>query len=72
MDLEMGPLLTSMLVSSVGLVLFMYGRRMKRVPQIVVGLVLVVFPYFVSSVWLMLVIGAVLVGGLWALLRMGF
>jgi hypothetical protein len=57
-SLEPGSFFTSLLVSGVGFVLFEYGRRMRRPPQITVGLVLMVFPYFVASVWAMLGITA--------------
>ena len=65
-------LLASLLVSSIGFVLFVYGKRMSRPPQLLVGLILLVYSYFVSSVWLMFVIAALLVGVLWLLLRLGW
>jgi hypothetical protein len=40
---------------------FMYGRRQRRAPHLAVGVLLMVYPYFVSNVALMLVIGVVLV-----------
>ena len=72
MDFEPGPLLASLLVSSVGLVLVMYGKRQKRIPQIAIGVLLLVFPYFLSSAWLILLIGALLCGLLWFALRFGW
>ena len=47
-------------MSSVGFVLLNYGRKMSRTPHLVVGLVLIVFPYFVPSVLAMFSIAAVL------------
>jgi apolipoprotein N-acyltransferase len=44
----------SFMVSLVGLALFIYGKRQKRLPQVMAGLLLMVFPYFVSSLWLLL------------------
>ncbi len=64
-------LLASMLVSAIGLVVFGYGKRLQRVPQIVIGLVLIAFPYVVPSVPLMAGITAVLLGGLWLMIRLG-
>ena len=55
-------LLASVLVGSIGLGLFVYGKRQRRVPHAVAGLVLMVYPYFVPSVALMLVIAAALLG----------
>jgi hypothetical protein len=71
LSLDPGSLIASLLVSSVGFVLFEYGRRMRRVPQIGVGIVLLVYPYFVESVWVMLGIGAVLLVALWLCLLRG-
>ena len=55
-------LLASVVVGSVGLGFFMYGKRQQRVPHLVVGLVLMVFPYLVSSVGLMTIIAVALIG----------
>ena len=55
-------LLASLLVGSVGLGFFAYGKRQRRAPHLAVGVLLMVYPYFVSSVALMLGIAAALVG----------
>jgi hypothetical protein len=55
-------LLASVLIGSVGMGLFMYGRKQRRVPHLAVGILLMVYPYFVPSVALMFVLGAALVG----------
>jgi hypothetical protein len=69
MDLDQYSLIASLIVSSIGFVVFGYGKRLQRVPQIVVGLVLMGFPYLVPSVPLMAAITAVLLGGLWLAIR---
>ena len=71
MDLEGSSLLASLIVSSIGFVVFGYGKRLERVPQIAIGLLLMGFPYFVSSVPLMAAIAAVLLAGLWVAVRFG-
>lgn len=49
------------LVSCVGFVLFSYGRKLKRPPQLVSGLILLVAPYLVPNVaWLLGVMVATL------------
>ena len=53
---------TSLLVGSVGFGFFLYGKRQKRTPHLAVGLLLMVYPYFVSSVTLTVVIAVALVG----------
>ncbi len=55
-------LLASVLLGSVGMGFFMYGKKQRRAPHLAVGVALMVYPYFVSSVALMLIIGAALVG----------
>jgi hypothetical protein len=54
-------LLGSLVVGSVGLGFFMYGKRQQRIPHLVVGLVMMVYPYLVGSVGLMAIIAVVLV-----------
>lgn len=71
MTLDAGSFFASLLVSGVGFVLFEYGRRMRRPPQIAIGLVLLIFPYFVASVWAMVAIAAVLLVLLWLALARG-
>lgn len=66
MDLSSpGSLLASLVIGSIGLGLFLYGRKLQRMPQIAVGATLMVYPYFVTGVGPMLGIGGVLLGGLW-------
>jgi hypothetical protein len=55
-------LLASVFLGSVGLGFFVYGKKQRRAPHLAVGVLLMVYPYFVSSVALMLLIGAGLVG----------
>lgn len=71
MDFDANALLASLVPSSIGLVAFMYGKRQARVPHIAVGLVLMVYPYFVSNILLMFAIAGVLSLGLWLAVRMG-
>ena len=72
MSFDTGSLLTSLLVSSVGFVLLTYGRRMGRPPHMLAGLVLLVYPYFVPGALVMFIIAAVIVGGLWLAVRLGW
>jgi len=64
-------LLASLLVGSIGMGLFVYGKRQRRAPHLVIGIVLMVFPYLVPGVALMFVIAAALVGLLWLLSYLG-
>ena len=42
--------------------LFIYGKRQRRAPHLAIGVVLMVYTYFVPNVALMCVIGAALLG----------
>jgi hypothetical protein len=58
-------LLASVLVGSIGLGVFVYGKKQRRMPHLLVGIVMMVYPYVVPSVALMLVIAFALLGLLW-------
>ncbi len=71
-DLSIGTLCASLIVSSIGCGLFMYGKKQARIPQLVVGLALMGSPYFAGEVGAVLGIAAVLILGLVAALRAGW
>jgi len=54
-------LLWGLLFGSIGLGFFIYGRKQQSVVPLVCGLLLMVFPYFVSNSILLVVIGVALV-----------
>jgi cytochrome bd-type quinol oxidase subunit 1 len=71
MNLSAGWIIASFFVSTVGLGLFLYGKKQVRIPQLAAGIVLMVFPGFVASpAWILGIAGA-LVGGLWITVRAG-
>ena len=53
-------LLWGLLFGSIGLGFFVYGRKQKVVVPLVCGLVLMVFPYFISNTILLVAIGVAL------------
>jgi hypothetical protein len=55
-------LLWGLLFGSIGLGFFVYGKRQKAVVPLVCGLVLIIFPYFISNTILLVAIGVALVG----------
>ena len=71
MDLDANSIIASFIIGSIGMVAFIYGKRQGRFPQMVVGLVLMLYPYFVPNVALMAVIAVVLLAGLWLAVRFG-
>jgi len=44
----------------IGTVALMYGKRMQEWKPMVIGAVMVIYPYFVSQTWLIYVIGCAL------------
>lgn len=71
MSFDSNSLIASMLVSSVGFVLFTYGRKQRRLPHAGVGLLMLVYPYVVTNVPWMLGIAVALSALLWAATYLG-
>lgn len=71
MDLSASSLLAGLFASLLGFVLFRYGRKQARAPQLVTGMALMLFPYFVGGAWAIVGIATALVGALWIALRYG-
>jgi len=72
MPLDPGLLFLSVLISAVGLGLFIYGKKQRRAPQLVAGVLLMGYSYFVGSVAWMLVIAAAVLMALWSVVRLGW
>jgi hypothetical protein len=65
-------ILLATVTGGVGFVLFTYGRKQQRLPQLVGGLALMVYPFFVTSTGGLL-LGAVLVAAAtWGAVRLGW
>ena len=56
----MATLLWGVLFGSIGLGFFVYGKRQGAPVPLACGIALMVFPYFVSSNWAMVLVGAAL------------
>jgi hypothetical protein len=59
--LDTASLLWGLLFGSIGLGFLIYGRKQRAVVPLVSGLALMVFPYFVSNIFLLVTIGIVLI-----------
>lgn len=70
--MDAGSLIAGLVVSGVGFVFFSYGRKMSRPPHVIIGIIMMVFPYFVPSVIAMFAIGALLCGLLYMATRAGY
>lgn len=73
MDLNLNgnSLLVSLLIGCVGFVCFAYGKKQQRFPQMIAGVVLCVYPYFVSNLMLMAAIAVAILGLLALAVRLG-
>jgi hypothetical protein len=68
---DLNSILVGIFISLIGVALLMYGRKQTRLPHMVVGLILIVYPYFVGSIVVQLVVAAVLLVALALLSRLG-
>jgi hypothetical protein len=58
--MDSSTLLWGILYGSIGMGYFVYGKKQQRILALLSGVGLMVFPYFVSNVWLSIVIGIAL------------
>jgi hypothetical protein len=72
MSLDPTWIFLSLALSGLGLVLFRYGKKQDRWPQLVAGLALMLYPYFATSLTTLVGIGALIGVGLWYALRLGW
>ena len=69
MTLDPTWLFLSLIPSSIGFVLFVYGKKQGRVPQLVAGLALMVYPYVATTVTTLVTFGLLIAGALWLAIR---
>jgi hypothetical protein len=72
MDFSTGNLILSLLIGAVGAGLFIYGKKQQRWPQMLGGVILSLYPYFVSNLWIMGGIAAAVILGVWIAVRQGY
>jgi hypothetical protein len=65
-------LFLSMIPAGIGFVLFVYGKKQQRWPQLVAGIAMMVYPYFTSTITAMMAVGALICVALWYVVRMGY
>lgn len=71
MSFDAESLLASMFVSSVGFVLFKYGRNQRRFPHTAIGLLVMLYPYGITNVAWMVGLLPVFLGLLWLAVHFG-
>lgn len=72
MQLTPGWIVASLIVSAIGFVLLHYGRKMARVPQLVVGLAMLIYPYFIPGALANALVAVGLLGVLWVVVKLGW
>ena len=72
MSLDPTLLFLSLITSGAGFVLFIYGKKQDRWPQLAGGLALMVYPYLVSSVIATVAIGVGICVAVWLAVRQGW
>ncbi|HWW87730.1 MAG TPA: hypothetical protein VNZ26_29230 [Vicinamibacterales bacterium] len=72
MSIDPTWLFLSLIPGGIGFVLFVYGKKQQRWPQLIAGLLFMVYPYFATSVLSLVGIGAVIGLGLWYVVRVGW
>jgi len=72
MSLDPTWLFVSLIPSGVGFVLFVYGKKQDRWPQMAAGLLLMAYPYFATSLVSLVATGAVIGLILWYAIRLGW
>ena len=65
-------LFLSLFPSGIGFVLFVYGKKQERWPQLAGGLALMVYPYFAPTLTMMLAWGLVIGAATWLVVRLGW
>jgi hypothetical protein len=63
--LSMWALIWGLIFNSVGVFAFLYGKKKSNLPYLIIGVILVVYPYAVQQALLIFVIGAALTAALY-------
>jgi hypothetical protein len=72
MSFDPGVLYLSLVTSGIGFVLFMYGKKQERTPQLAAGIILMVYPYFVETLALSVAIAVGIIVIMWLAIRQGY
>lgn len=72
MDFSANSMMVSLVVGTVGLGLFRYGKKEQRTPQLFGGIALMVYPLFVTSVGGMLAVGGGIVAAMVIAVNAGY
>lgn len=71
MDPKHAALFASLFIGTVGFAIFIYGKKQNRIPQVVAGLAMIAFPFFIGSLWWMVGIAVGLLAVMTIAVRLG-
>jgi len=54
-------LIWALVFGSIGFGLFLYGKKQRAAIPLATGIALIIYPYFVSNVYILVIVGTVLV-----------
>jgi len=72
MSLDPTVMFLGLITGGIGTVLLIYGKKQERWPQMIAGLVFLVYPYFFDSAGTIVTLGIALGAGLWLAVRQGW
>ena len=72
MNFDPAWLFLSLIPSGIGFVLFIYGKKQSRMPQLVAGILLMVYPILTPTVLSLVLVGVVICAALWLAVRAGW
>ena len=64
-------IIVGFVVSTIGLSFFLYGKKQARLPQLVLGMLLMAIPFLAPPVWAA-GIACAAIAGLWLAVRAGY
>ena len=60
------------LILAIGFVLFTYGKKMHRLPQLIGGIALMVYPYFTPTVTTLVSVGTLICALVWFAVQLDY
>ena len=64
-DLNLANIAAYAIFGAIGFVAFVYGKKMSLYRTMIIGLVLMVYPYFISVTWAIYAVGMILTAALY-------
>lgn len=71
-DIDLNLLVLMLIPSGIGFVLFVYGKKQQRIPQMIAGVGFMIYPYFTPTIASTILVGLALGAGLWFALQQGY